>query len=115
MDKCNRRFSAQRKANIWETPAVFHWRSDYIKSKANCVTVVRKHAGKKMEEKRREGMKFREHVAHMCLPAPASTCMDLHTERHMKDVAAQTNNGQMSHWMREAAVRESQGRNQTPI
>lgn len=60
-------------------------------------------------------MIFREHVADMCLPAPASTCMDLHTERHMKDTAAQTNNGQMSHWMRDAPVRESLGRNQTPI
>jgi len=55
--------------------------------------------------------KFREHVARMCLPAPAS-CVHLHTERHGKDATAQTNNGQMMHWMREASVGESQTRNQ---
>lgn len=31
-----------------------------------------------------------EHVAHMCLPASASCCVDSHTERHMKDAAART-------------------------
>lgn len=35
-------------------------------------------------------MKFSAHVAHMCLKAPASCCVHLHAERHMKDAAAQT-------------------------
>lgn len=54
MDRCKTLLYTVKKANIWETPVVFRWRSDYIKGEANCVSVVRKQAEKKERKMERK-------------------------------------------------------------